>query len=252
MRTLLGLALTLGFVVMACGRAAEPPEVFGSGGFPGGTGGSYGPGGSYGGPCGSYPRAIPVTGVTPMPGCMAVFSQGVYTGYFYSISDKLDGGGSVICPECNELGCSPLSTSMCATGTAGKVIGTAYSTYWGVGLVWNLNQPVSAPTCRALDAPGSVDLAGKIITASFDAPPAAFRIQLDTGSPTDYLCADVSGKSTISIPAADFVDQCWTSGMRIPITAAQLASVKALRFMIPTNTSADVPFDFCITSLSIQ
>lgn len=192
---------------------------------------------------------LPVSGLTMDPTCSGYGTFGPYQGYVYTVSDQNNGGTSTICPACDTSGCRPpVTNELCAAGTATRVLGNDYSTHWGAVLGWNLAQPQA--NCVA-GAPGNADLNGQIITASVSNPPAAFRIHLNVADSTKNYCVNISGASSIAVPVSLFKDQCWLGASATPITAIDAATVISLEFSVLTNPSADVPFDFCVTSLAL-
>jgi len=169
-----------------------------------------------------------------------------FKGYWYTYKDS---GASRIKPECGEGGtaaCFSMSANkICVSGTAGQVQMMMYSTYWGAGVGWNLNQEMVPP--NPLQPASLKDK--KTVTVKLDMKvEAPTRIKFKVAGETADYCASLRpGLNTI--PLDTITKECWTPGGD-PIAAD--ASVEALQFQVLTNDGADTPFDFCVNNLSIK
>ncbi len=153
----------------------------------------------------------------------------------------------------------------CVYGTAAKVTCTdaaqtdcAYSTYWGVDLGWNLNQPKDADG-GALD-PLPADLSAYTsITINFDGvqnPAVPLRIQLtvpDSTGAESYYCI---GLPTVQLPATVPLEllktNCWPGGT--PQVKYDAATMKPTSFAIQVYTDVTTAHDynFCLTQLTFD
>jgi parallel beta-helix repeat protein len=179
--------------------------------------------------------------------CAGYATLGGYQGYVYTVSDAQNGGASSICPACNPSGCTPPVTAFCAKGTAGKVVGGDTTRYWGAVLSWNLAQPKTG--CDPGTA-GTADLTGKTIAVGLVNAPPGLRVNLKVAG--RLYCTDLAGQAAASLRVSDFRDQCWLGATAAPITPADSAAVTGIEFSVPTSATQDLPFDFCVSSLSIQ
>jgi hypothetical protein len=162
--------------------------------------------------------------------------------------------------------------NMCIQGTAAKVdmnssacvtkmftppATDCYGEYWGSALALNLNQPLdmatdppTGGTPLTYDASAlkgfSFEITGNVVPA-----PSAFRFKLDDGS-TEF-CNPASSKLKVGVNTflfSDLVASCWTTPNPTGPTAqtAQSRLIK-LVWQVVTNTSAPVPYDFCVSNL---
>ena len=169
--------------------------------------------------------------------CPANFCTiGAYSGYGFVYSDMKDGGASTITQK---------GTSLCASGVAGKVVGMAFSTYWGAGIGVNLNQ--KAVAMSPIDP---IQLTGSGVTVGIATPPATeIRVVVDDGGVA--YCAVLTGAST-TLVWSDFNTTCWdktTAGSK-SMTKAPLAT--SLKVQVVTSADADRPFDYCISSVTFN
>ncbi|MDX2021096.1 MAG: hypothetical protein SF187_12725 [Deltaproteobacteria bacterium] len=166
-------------------------------------------------------------------------SSGTYKGYFWTSADsKAPGTGtSTITPA--DFSVTP---KICASGTAAKVPSdTAYSTHWGTLVGWNLSQaemPPNDPVKVALTGTISVGISGATV-------PSGLRIKVAVGG-VDYCAPLTSGSNTV--PVSSLKKECWLTG------GATYGGepVDAVAIQVTTNTTSATPFDFCVTSMSIQ
>ncbi|MEP7120881.1 MAG: hypothetical protein ABJE95_08230 [Byssovorax sp.] len=169
--------------------------------------------------------------------CPANFCTiGAYTGYGFVYSDMKDGGASTITQK---------GTSLCASGVAGKVVGMAYSTYWGAGIGVNLNQ--KAMPMSPVDP---IQLTGSGVSIGLATPPATeVRVVLDDAGVA--YCAVLTGPST-SLVWSDFNTTCWdkTIAGSKSMTKAPLAT--SIKVQVVTSADADRPFDYCIASITFN
>jgi hypothetical protein len=207
------------------------------GGSGGGRGGASGSGGSGG--AGS-------TGTSACTGSGMCCPEGYCTigsahGYEFEYSDRNDGGGSS----------AQLTESSCVTGS---IVGidcasqsspqTCYSTHWGAGIGFNLNQATGEDS-----TPANFTSAGSS-GVTYAIEPLYPNMRLVVGdSKTDYCVALTSPSGTI--PWSTFSSSCWnTTGSRLSGPPASFVSV---RFQVVADTSyaGFSSFDFCVTRLSL-
>jgi len=155
----------------------------------------------------------------------------------------------------------------CAYGVAAKVTCTdatktdcAYSTYWGVDLGWNLNQPKDADG-GVSDTPLPADLSA-FTSVSFDFdgasdPPLPLRIQLTVPDPAggteSYYCSRIATAALPqTIALANLKTNCWPGGT--PQVAFDPATMKPTNLAIQVFTDVDkaYPFNFCLTKLTFD
>lgn len=217
----------------------------------GGTGGA-GTGGVVGGTGGStiVNPTMPGTAVgTPITaGTFAVDAMGFGTdatngfqGFAYTYADM---GGSVIYPP-NFTTISETEISegkLCVNGTGAQVLDMMYSTYWGAGLGWNLNQAVDGDP-----APISVaDFDG--VTFTMVAPvTVTTRFLVNVG--TQGYCTEITaGESTIEW--TELNSTCW-DGLGDFFDPATML-VDSVAWQVVTNPGAPAPFDFCVGGLEFN
>ena len=196
----------------------------------------------------TYGCAAEPSGASGAPGAVLVsdgYGSGAgFKGYWYTYKDD---GGSSIKPECGARSapCFMGAARICVSGEGSQVQMGMFSTYWGAGVGWNLNQATSPPNPVL-----AIGLKGKsTIAVTLDMKTTSpLRMKLKVAGDTTDYCANLSpGLNTI--PLSGITSECWMSGGD-PIAAD--AMVEALQFQIPTTDGSSTPFDFCITSLSIK
>lgn len=160
---------------------------------------------------------------------------GAFGGYGFVYSDKTDGGASTITQK---------GTSLCASGTAGAVVGMAYSTYWGAGIGVNLNQKMAA-----MSPIEAAQLTGSGVTVGISNPPMTeFRVVIDNAG--EEYCAVLKGAST-TVAWTEFNSMCWDKTAAGAKALAGPPSSKALKVQVITGDT-DRPFDFCISSIDFK
>jgi hypothetical protein len=244
-----GVAGTGGAPAVPTGGSGGAPAAAGAGGAPasaGGTGGVAGTGGTGGG-------AIPTgTGNLLMhdaTGWVAGTTNGVgVQGSFHTISDA-DGtppGDTTL--TLGDMAASP--TRACVSGTASQVQTPAggmadYTRYWGGGLGLNLADPGGGvgpmPWTRGTVTGFSFTVTGTTI-------PAALRFQATTPAGGTTYCLNDTAPGANTVTFGSLVSECYnmTPGPALPTTTA----LQSLQWQVVTNTTATVPFDFCIENLT--
>jgi hypothetical protein len=205
----------------------------GNGGAPAGTGGMPMSGTGGGAPAGPCTPAMETSMVTDANGFVNAMPW-----HGYSFTAK-GGAGTTVTPA--DFSMLTAGQGLCACGT---VKGAA--DYSGVAMVGiNLNQEAGSMTV------GTVTPSGAGITVAVKgAGTTALRLQIqgpmgDTDA-SQRWCADLPAAGG-TIPWSNFQFECWEGGMRTPFNGT--AAIAAVMVLVPGKTT-DVPFSFCVTSLS--
>ncbi|MEO5768170.1 MAG: hypothetical protein ABIS92_07440 [Polyangia bacterium] len=209
----------------------------GSGGNSGfGTGGSTGFGTGGGTIIGGGTGGAAVT-----PGALSIMSgfatNGSWKGYAYT---GAFGTSATIAPVCPAPCFMATPTTICAMGT----VGTDPMSASGALLGWNVNQAMATTA----DSPPilTVATAGTGLAITLSAPVTGGRVQIQDGAmPPKQWCANLTGASAM-IPWSMFRTECWGA------TGTAFAAgtpISAVQVVIPSNTTAAVPFNFCLNDL---
>lgn len=255
-------------VAMACGDGGDSGgdgdgdgDGNGAGGVVNGTGGT-GTGGVIGGTGGivSGTGGTVVTPTTPgeavgtalTPGDFAVDATGYGTdatsGFQGPIYTYTDMNGSVIYPpDFGTISEAEIAEGkFCVNGTGAQVLDMMYSTYWGAGVGWNLNQAADS----TVPEPTSVAAYGGVTFTLHQAVTSETRIVVgvvdSAGTKTDYCKSLTPGENTVLW--SELNSTCWDNMGDAPDLA--MNGVENISFQVPTNTSGPAPFDFCIGGLS--
>jgi hypothetical protein len=229
------LALTLG---SACSSSGGPSLDDGAdaatGGYGVSTGGQlgYGTGGAYGAGGGLG------TGGVPAEAGAGYVVTGNWHGYAWS---SAGGAGSTITPA--DFSGRPLGQPfpLCASGTV-----AADAAYGGTAMVGiNLNQGTGATDAAATVVPTGTGITVTVTNTGGSA--LRLQIQGPNGGTdaNDRWCAVIpDGGGTIAF--SDFNTECWEGGAGVAYTGQPLTAAIVL---VPGDSTAAVPFDFCLNSL---
>ena len=228
------------------------------GGTKGGGGGARASGGasasSTGGSSGAGSGGAPIssgdtggtrsTSAAPFSVAAGYGKADAYQGFWYTYKDA---GGSTITPECGGKAspCFSAASQICVMGSAAQVMMMMYSTYWGAGVGWNLNQAAGglAPAMGA-------SLAGKTaVTIDLQMNTAApLRLKFKVvGDLSDYCTNLAAGSNTV--PFTMITKECWSPG-GVPLPTD--APIEAMQLQIPSTDGAATPFDFCIKDIAFK
>lgn len=161
-----------------------------------------------------------------------------WMGYVFTIVDAV---GSTVSPLCDTVGCTPAwGTQACASGTVAK---NAMSSGFA-GLAFHANDPVGGPR-------GTWTSTGTGIYVSVSTPPALARLQLqeEVASDDTRYCAPLPAGGTGLIPFTDFKTYCWGDTAHPSKAFAIGTQVHEVTVNIPGNSTADVPFNFCLIDI---
>jgi len=140
------------------------------------------------------------------------------------------------------------STSMnghvCVAGHVEQVVNNDFATQWGVVVVFQLNN-VGGNALPYDATPNGID--GFKFTLSGANIPSEIRPRYRVdGSAAEY-CRQICATGTQSILFSDAHPSCWTGGNSATPNTTQLTLIE---FHIPSRTSGDVTFDFCIDDVT--
>jgi len=151
------------------------------------------------------------------------------------------------------------TAKMCTSGTAAKVLkmGTMddYGNMFGAGIGIDFNNP--GGTKGTFDASGYKGIQFKI---DGDNVPTAFRVEFPTtathGSTDGADYADADGMNNWPMTKIDknALNTIMFDRVHSPTKAADVFDVthlEGVQFHVPTNTSAAVPFSYCISNLAL-
>lgn len=185
----------------------------------------------------------PVAGASGLQSPPGFFTDGYLTrtpwlGYVFTIVDAL---GSTVSPVCTTLGCTPVwGTQACAKGVVAKDATSASF----AGLAFHANDPVGGPR-------GTWTSTGQGIFVSVSNPPASARLQLQEQVATNdtRYCAPLPVGGTGLIPFASFKTYCWGDAAHPSKVFALGTAVHEVTVIIPGNSSAAQPYDFCLVDI---
>ena len=209
----------------------------GSGGNSGfGTGGGSGFGTGGGTIIGAGTGGAPVT-----PGALTITAGFATNGSWkgYALHGSF-GTSATIMPVCPDPCFTAAPTMICTMGT----VGTDPLSASGALLGWNVNQAMATTT--ASPPIETVATSGTGIAITLSAPVTGGRIQIQDGAtPPKQWCANLTGASTM-VPWTMFKTECWgAAGTAFPAGTA----ISAIQVVIPSNSSAAVPFNFCLNDV---
>jgi len=227
-----------------------------------GTTGSAGAGTAGGAP---LPEGIPLT---PSAGWVPVDNAAMIQGAVFSFADPYSKVGLM-----DNLMDATDTRGACISGTAAKVDTASdvcvnktftppatdcYGEYWGAAIGMNLNQAIDmtlTPPAGGTPAPYDASaLKGFAFEVQGDTVPApgSFRFKVEDG--TKEYCNPSSLKIKVGVNTvlfSDLVAECWSppsppSKADDPAVQSKLIKIS---WQVVTNTSAAVPFNFCISNI---
>ena len=186
-------------------------------------------------------------------------------GAWYSYGDLADCmGAGHAAAECSKI-TTPLEGSfmntggkMCTSGTAAKVLNNSagmadYSMMWGAGIALDLNASGGASSVKM---PYNA-AANKVIGFSFtidSVPLGADGLRVEMPTPTTRntaffktLLSTNTGAQTVLF--SDMKQGTWVPATTPP-TTFDATMIESVQFHVPTNTTAAVPYMFCISDFS--
>ena len=150
-----------------------------------------------------------------------------------------------------------MASDACVNKTLTPPATDCYGEYWGSAIGLNLNQPLDMTTDPPMggtplpyDASAlkgfSFELSGNTVP-----PPSAMRFKVDDGI-TEF-CNPPSSKLKVGVNTVLFSElakYCWTTTNPPSPTAETVQSrLVKLVWQVVTNSSATVPYDFCVSNL---
>ncbi|MCH2108203.1 MAG: hypothetical protein MK135_02655 [Polyangiaceae bacterium] len=156
------------------------------------------------------------------------------------VSSYADMGGSTI------LATSPESGKVCFAGTAAKVENGEWGTYWGAGADISLALPGETWDGSASSS-FTFTLEGSTIPASLEVGVADDTSELDNGESLSFWKKPAEGENTFAFD--DLTPPAWTE---LTDNRVDKTTIRALIVQVSTNESAAVPFDFCLSNISID
>lgn len=172
------------------------------------------------------------------------FSVGPYAGYGYVfIAPTSDSTTSVTCANTTF---GPTKTALCGAGTVPQ--DCSYNAVAGVG--FNLSQLKKGGDGSELSIADTVST----MTIEFvNTAGSGLHVQVvqnsDSG-PINYCYEASSAESPLNLNASDFTTKCWQADD--PGDAWDGTNARALQMIIPSTAAAAVPFDICVTNLTIN
>jgi len=231
------------------GTAGSPPV--GTAGAPA-TGGTTGAAGS-----GGLPEGIPLT---PSAGWVALESNtAMIQGAVFSFADDTSKVGLV-----DNL-MDATATKACISGTAAKVdlmctpvapATDCYGTFWGAAIGMNLNQAIDPVTEMGGD-PAPYDASAYkgfafVIDGNTVPAPGSFRFKVENAAGEYCNTKDLKIKVGVNtVLFSDLTTECWmptATSVKANTPAVQSTLLK-ISWQVVTNTSATVPFDFCVSDI---
>ena len=253
------IAGVVALAVVGCGD--DSPTLVATGGTTGTATGTPTGGVGATGPTGGA-GAVGATGaVGPTGGGGAVaagdfldgyLQNGTWSGYCFTAAEALTAGATVassITPVCTEDTACFVGNQVCASGTVTQ--DTAYAQWAMIGC--NLNQDA------ATSEQGTWAVSGTGVRVSVtNTAGATLRLQCqdaegDTpgeAGDTHRWCATLQkDQPTQDIPWSSIVTQCWEGGTQVPVPAGTLLTQCAIT--VPGTNNKDIPFDYCVTGLTV-
>src|SRR5262245_25031732 len=197
--------------------------------------------------------ALPFTAGVVQPGSTTWgISGGIYT--------FADAAGSSILPNCTTDSCFSNLTGMgpvCVSGIGARVLTGAsgtpdYGTYWGAALALDLNNPTFAANAQLPYRASDYGVKGFQFTFQNRAASTVrmtFKVRDPGSGQLADSCLDLS-TATSTIHFSDARLSCYLNPPGPALTAALADHLEALQWQVPTNTTAAVGFDYCISSIT--
>jgi hypothetical protein len=181
-------------------------------------------------------NCTPMTGMNMTTDTGGYVLAGMWKGYAFTAAA---GDGTSIAPS--DFSTLTAGGALCACGT---VKGTM--DYSGVAMVGiNLNQGTGGVDPMTIMPSGT---GITVAVAGAGTTPLRLQIQGPMGATdaSQRWCADLPAAGG-TIAWTDFKFECWTGGMKTPFNG--MAAIQSVIVQVPGSTT-DVPFNFCVTSLS--
>ena len=207
---------------------------------------------------GPLPEGVPLT---PTAGWVAVESNTLMIqGAVFSFADDTSKVGLV-----DNL-MDPVATKACISGTAAKVdlmctpvapATDCYGTFWGAAIGMNLNQPIDAATGEGVKDTLPYDATALkgfafVIDGNTVPAPGSFRFKVENAA--GEYCNTSALKIKVGVNTVLFSDlttECWMpTDMSVKAdTPSVQSTLLKISWQVVTNTSATVPFDFCVSDI---
>jgi hypothetical protein len=170
-------------------------------------------------------------------------------GSFYTYASD----GSMIDPLTSAS--SPFKTAgdgkLCVKGSAAVVLEMMYSKYFGAGLAFDVcaaaGSAGAASGKRTLsECPGASDLLGIKFKLSGETIPTELRVTFHEAmrDESTYVLAKEGANEALIAKAT-------VAYATTPAPAANTGKIDSIHFAIPTNTSDETPFDFCVEDIQV-
>jgi hypothetical protein len=187
---------------------------------------------------GGAPNAncTPMTGMNMTTDTGGYVLAGMWKGYAFTAAA---GAGTSIAPT--DFSTLTAGGALCACGT---VKGTM--DYSGVAMVGiNLSQGTGGVDPMTIMPSGT---GITVAVAGAGTTPLRLQIQGPMGATdaSQRWCADLPAAGG-TVAWTDFKFECWTGGMKTPFNG--MAAIQSVIVQVPGSTT-DIPFNFCVTSLS--
>ncbi|HEV8550640.1 MAG TPA: hypothetical protein VGQ57_16455, partial [Polyangiaceae bacterium] len=210
----------------------------GSGGL-GGASGKGGAGGSSGITCSSVTDGLALIigpGTEAGSGWIDATQNCVgVQGAVYAIYDEVGSSATVTSTD----------NKVCASGTATKVLGGNFTDYWGVRLIIQLANSGTGTAGPYNASTHGVD--GFKFSISGSTVPVEIRPTFFNTSSTTQYCERLCATGAQSLLLSHAHASCWSGDTGATPTGT---SLQYLEFSIPSIATADVPFNFCVNSLT--
>ncbi len=192
---------------------------------------------------GSCPTALP-TATGTLSVVSGYVTAGTYAGYGFAYKGDKSNATTCVAPVCGTTGCTPVfgTSALCAVGTV-----TADSTYNSVaGVGFNLKQTSAGEAPGSVAEPATITVGAQLDTATM----AYARIQIVDSTGAAYCVKEGTWSSGTAIPIGSFNATCLdtTDPKAKAMTAGTL--IQSVHILIPSDATADHPFNMCLTGVS--
>lgn len=251
-----GAAGSIAIAGSPSGTAGQPPAAGGSG--PVGTAGTAGTGGAV-----VSGEGVPLTPADGWVDVMsntlgvqgAVFAFGDDTSKMGLVSDFV---GDHACIK-GTAALVDMTSTPCATMMYTPPATDCYGQFWGAAIGMNLNQPKDPVTGMGVEKALPFD-ASSLKGFSFDVSGTTVPAPKDLRFKVENASGEFCNVPTVKVKTGpnvylftDLVSECYKIVMDPPNPNADQASVKSsllkISWQVVTNTTAAVPFDFCISNV---